>query len=72
LAQAVLLLSFQSDEESLGLSTLKERLNVPTEQMKPLLHSLSCGRYKVGNGGRGGRKRGGKEGGREGGREGGK
>uniref|UniRef100_I2CQT5 Cullin 1 n=2 Tax=Nannochloropsis gaditana TaxID=72520 RepID=I2CQT5_NANGC len=45
--QAVLLLSFQSDEESLGLSTLKERLNVPTEQMKPLLHSLSCGRYKI-------------------------
>lgn len=45
--QAVLLLSFQSEGESLDFSTLKERLNVPVEQMKPLLHSLSCGKYKV-------------------------
>ena len=47
-SQAVLLLSFQSEGESQDFPSLKERLNVPVEQMKPLLHSLSCGKYKVG------------------------
>lgn len=45
--QAVALLAFQHDGETLDLKTLMERVKVPLEQMKPLLHSLSCGKYKV-------------------------
>lgn len=45
--QAVALLAFQYDGESLDLKALMERVKVPLEQMKPLLHSLSCGKYKV-------------------------
>ncbi len=45
ITQAVLLLSF--DAPSLDFAALKERVNAPVEQMKPLLHSLSCGKYKV-------------------------
>lgn len=45
--QAVALLAFQYDTEVLDFKGLQERINVAPDQLKPLLHSLSCGRYKV-------------------------
>jgi len=44
--QAVALLAFPANE-SMNLRTLQEKLNIPIDQMKPLLHSLSCGKFKV-------------------------
>lgn len=47
--QAVTILAFnqQQAEERFSFEQLKERLNIPDESLKRVLHSLACGKHKV-------------------------
>jgi len=47
--QAVTILAFsnQAPGERMSFEAIKERLNIPDEHLKRVLHSLSCGKYKV-------------------------
>lgn len=44
--QAIVLNSF-NDGKSMGFNELKETLNLDDPTLKPLLHSLSCGKHKI-------------------------
>jgi len=44
--QAAVLLLF-NDEEKMTFTDMKERLNIPDEDLIRLLHSLSCAKYKI-------------------------
>jgi len=44
--QAVVLLLFNS-EDDLAFEGIRERTNLPDDVLKPVLHSLSCGKFKM-------------------------
>lgn len=44
--QAAALLLFNNDEQ-LSFAEIKERLNLPVEDLVRILHSLSCAKYKI-------------------------
>jgi len=44
--QAVVLNAF-NDNKSYGFNELKQKLNIDDQTLKPLMHSLSCGKHKV-------------------------
>jgi len=44
--QAVVLNAF-NDNKSYGFNELKQKLNVDDKTLKPIMHSLSCGKHKV-------------------------
>ncbi|KAH8078845.1 hypothetical protein JL720_9595 [Aureococcus anophagefferens] len=49
--QAIALLAFNADGDgaapSLAYDAVRERINLPDEHLKRVLHSLACGKYKV-------------------------
>ena len=48
--QAITLLAFNAEDDDAGevaYDTLAERVNFPDDHLKRVLHSLSCGKYKV-------------------------
>jgi cullin 1 len=45
--QAIMLLEFNSEKASLTFEELREALNLPDETVKRLMHSVSCGKYKL-------------------------
>lgn len=45
--QSIMLLEFNSDKEMLTFAEMREALNLGDETVKRLMHSVSCGKYKL-------------------------